>query len=162
MRLDGNERAKLISLLLNDPLSSSTVQHGRMLTGTALFVMAAKKGIEVAGTGGVNGTPKVPTANVNQFMRLVLVALLCRFAIGVAAGLVQLKLRWDVTRSEAYAAPDSASSPFAAERKEQLKYLLGRKLSGLSFFMNIAMYALMLAADGLVPVLAATLALLNT
>jgi hypothetical protein len=151
-------RVQLAGLLFDEPLSNTTIQHGRMLTGSALLVMATKVGIKLAGSGGIEATSPVGPNEAQAFMDLVIVALMLRFAIGLVAAVVRLRLRWKILGPEVEAEL-SSDDDYARARVEQIKYLADRSVSGFTLPSMVILFVVTFLVDGVTPVIVGVFAL---
>lgn len=157
--LSGTRRAQLIDLVLSEPLSSATVQHGRVLTGTALFVMAAKAGIQLTGAGGFGtGTASIG-ASAHSFLNLLIVLLGIRFLLGLAAGILELYVRWLALGPEVDSAPSAAGNAFEKAHKAQIEFRLARDLSQPAVWLELGLTGGILLLDGLTPLIVGGLSL---
>ena len=157
--VSGTRRAQWIDLVLSEPLSSATVQHGRMLTGTALFVIAAKAGIQLTGAGGFGTSTASIGAAARSFLNVLVVLLGVRFLIGLAAGVLELYVRWLALGPEVDSAAAAAGSPFEKAQKAQIEFRLARDLSKPVVWLELALTAGILLLDGLTPLIVGGLSL---
>jgi hypothetical protein len=129
-----------------------------MLTGTALFVIAAKAGIQLSGAGGFGtGTGSIGAAR--SFLNLLVVLLAIRFVIGLAAGVLELYVRWLALGPEVDSAAAAAGSPFEKAQNAQIEFRLARDLSKPVVWLELALTAAILLLDGLTPLIVGGLSL---
>jgi hypothetical protein len=157
--ISGTRRAQLIELVLREPLSSATVQHGRVLAGTALFVMAAKAGIQLTGAGGFGTGTAAIGPSARSLLNLLVVLLGIRFLIGLAAGVLELYVRWLALGPEIDGAAAAPGNAFENALKAQVEFRLARDLSKPVVWLELGLTGAILLLDGLTPLIVGGLSL---